>query len=498
MHRIFCEMTILSGQLSVTSHLQIFVWLFAPMDYRKLGIYSLRKDSIFNGNLLKMHNGYKYEISEFPVGKKYTIGSGTVMVDSVKFPLGKRFKRVFASESFLFICYSRILEIYDLSGNLARKIESSENIVCGTGGFLVFDRVHYILNRFCETVFVTHVPNIVDFTDDGVIMSIGSPPADEDGKKSSSDLGPCQKGSSLIIQSMSRKVLYDCTEEPIVEFDGITVYRNTTSIDNIVACSSIKLEMLRSADGINSTTLAHNKHSPGSCGTQDKGASGTGVFLDCIIVLCKDCVFVIYDDIVVRKQVDHALTHIIPERFAVHNYVHEVSIYDCVLMLSCFRYIRLFKSEGIESFLVGLMNSSRVDKELYEKFIDVLRVNEGPAIQCNTILCRVYRQVDDRLKGVLDHFIGVDTLGSDDLYYLVIYKPDLTERFVQMCKKERRLFYLDDLRLFFEKTNRVDELKRIFLRNGILIFEYCGLEKLIETERTEINAQKACFLASVQ
>lgn len=450
------------------------------MDYKRLGVYSLKKDSVFNGNFLKVYDGHKYEIHEFPIGRRYVLGNSVVMVECVKFPLKKRFRNILVSENFLFICYDKILEIFDLRGSLVRRIESSEDIICGTGGFLVFDRVHYILNRLCETVFVTHVPNIMDFTEDGVIMSINEHPVD-------GDSNPDHKGN-LIVQSMYKKILYDRTRDPVVEFDDITVYEGIVDIRNVVSCSSIKLETLRSHD--------YAEHTPTlQCMDIQQGVHKRGLFLDCIVVLCKDCVFVIYDNVVVRKQLVCQLTHIIPERFVVHNYVQEVGIYDCILMLSCFRAVRLFRSEGIESFLIGLM-SSGVVKKLYEKFIDGLRANA--TIPCNVILCRAYRQVDDRLKEILDQFIIVDRLDVDELYYLIIYKPDLTERFVQMCKRKRRLFYLDDLKSFFEKTNRASELKRIFLQNGILIFEYCGLEKLIEIERSEINAQRACFLSSIQ
>lgn len=458
------------------------------MDYKQLGVYSLKKDSTFNGNFLKVHDGYKYEILEFPIGRKYTVENSTVLVGSVKFPLRKKFRKIFASDSFLFICYDKLLEIYELGGSLVRKIESSENIICGTGGFLVFDRVDYILNRSCETVFVTRVPNIIDFTDDGVIMSIDCPLNDgRDGISPSNPRIGMEKGN-LIVQSMNRKALYNSTEEPIANFGEIAVYSSTANIDNIIACSNIKLETLCPLNDANPVALK----------ASSKSANEAGVLLDCIIVLCKNCVFVMYDDLVVRKQLESPLTHIIPERFVAHNYVQEVSIYDCILTLNCFRTVRLFKSEGVENFLVGLMNSGNVDKRLYESFIDGLRANESPAVPYNTILCRVYRQVDDKMKGDLDRFITIDRLSADELYYLIIYKPDLTERFVQLCKKEKRLFYLDDLRLFFEKTSRADELKKIFLRNGVLIFEYDGLSRLIGIERNEINAQKACFLASVQ
>ena len=79
------------------------------------------------------------------------------------------------------------------------------------------------------------------------------------------------------------------------------------------------------------------------------------------------------------------------------------------------------------------------------------------------------------------------TLNADQLFYVIIYKPELVETFISLCKLQKRLFYLLDLKEFYIKTGREEECRKLFLRNGLLLFEYKGLENLYKIEHLEIE-----------
>lgn len=67
----------------------------------------------------------------------------------------------------------------------------------------------------------------------------------------------------------------------------------------------------------------------------------------------------------------------------------------------------------------------------------------------------------------------------------------MLEDFVKMCVEQGRLFYLDELIGFYKKTDRLEELRRVYLDNGVLIFNYKGFEDLVKIEKEEMLAQKA-------
>lgn len=115
-------------------------------------------------------------------------------------------------------------------------------------------------------------------------------------------------------------------------------------------------------------------------------------------------------------------------------------------------------------------------------------------LKYTTILCRAFRQVDDKGKRILQNFIDFKNIHVDDLYYIIIYQPEMMQRFIELCKGMRRLFFLDELLSYLEKIDQTDDFKTLLLKNNLLIYKYEGLEKLCEIEREEIMAQRACYL----
>ncbi|ELA41109.1 uncharacterized protein VICG_01902 [Vittaforma corneae ATCC 50505] len=286
----------------------------------------------------------------------------------------------------------------------------------------------------------------------------------------------------FVIQDLNSKIVYDADGEIILSFHDCRVLKNTAKISNVTTCTSIKLQVFSASSSNN-----------------NKDCGSNYVFSDCIVVLCTDSVFVILDDIVVKRPLKERFAHILPERFVVHNYVNECSIYDCLLLINCIRPVFLFKTGEIEGFLAALMNiNANQNIRFAENFIKGLKLNSKTLAEQHkdhqTILCRVYRQVDDDSKKLLDSHIDFKTLNADQMFYIVIYKPELMKNFIHLCKLQKRLFYLEDLRDFYAKTGRVDECKRLFLENGVLMFKYNGVEKFYEIEKQQIESQRLEFI----
>lgn len=443
-----------------------------------MGIYNKQKESLYNGNILKLHNDYKYEICEFPIYMNYSIINESLVVDSVKFPLKKKYKTIVGRNNHVFICYDKVLEVYELDGTLYKRILSEENILAGSGGFLVLDRVHYIFNFYCDAIFVDAKPEVLDFGTNGDIVFF--------------------KNGNLSIKSKNKETVYDCNTDIVKQMGEIEVYRDSVKIEDIVCCRSL---MLYSLEGNGNPELALSKNQAGDGQVPN--------WFNCFIILCKNCVFLIYKDIIVKKRLALELSNLIPERFIAHNFVDQVDFYDCILALSCYENIFLYKSDGVERFIMLLMQASDLNnnEKLIDKFFLGLKKslpdlepdarldkkNSG-CLRYTTILCRTFRQVDDRAKDFIDKFIDYSNIHVDDMFYLIIYKPDLTEKFILLCKGMDRLFYLDDLVCFFDKTNQSDKLKMLFLKNDLLIYKYKGLDRLYEIEREEVMAQRACYL----
>lgn len=501
------------------------------MDYKIIGIYNEKKESTFNGSFLHLHEGKKYEIMEVPSKKRYAIKGHSVIVDGVVFPLHQSFQKIALTDTFLFICYKKTLEIFSLEGDLVKEVVSKEPIVVGPHGFILFNKVHYILNLDAHSVFVHRHDNILSFTGEGRIfaaepsridvgeikqqnMGIASsepsglgdgpgtrePMLDQTNESKKSDrhvegsetdfakenmLTSVESGSTFneercfVVQDLNNKTVYNVDGEVLLSFQGYEVFRGTARILNVVTCTSIKLQVF-------STTTANDN------------SDSSPMFSDCITVLCSDFVFVILDDIVVKKPLNEKFTHILPEKFVVHTYVSKCSIYDCLLLINCIRPTSLFKTSEIEGFLVALMNIGiGQNAKFVEGFIKGLELNsKAPAKHhrdYQTILCRVYRQVDDDSKKFLDRHISFKVLDADQMFYIIIYKPELVKNFIHLCKLQRRLFYLEDLRDFYIKTGRVGECKRLFLENGVLLFEYNGVEKFYEIEKRQIESQRLEF-----
>jgi hypothetical protein len=467
------------------------------MDYRILGVYNEKKDETFGNTFLYTFEDKKYEVEEFKIYKNFRVVSNKLYAHNKVFPLERNNKSIVVTDRLVFICYEKILEVYNKSGKLIKRLSSGNYIRIGTGGFFISDEVTYVVNLDGDTIFTRTSEEIVDFMNDGKVLYIKNLEINEstdendmrdvvhEGSVSNNDLPDVSNNklidklhhmerNYLVIENCKKKVEYNRESNLLFAFQGYKVYNKMAKIMDVISCSSMLVEVFNSEEKEEKT------------------------FSTCAIILCKAALFLIFDDIIVEKSLDKEFVKIIPERAVVHNYAEENSFYDCLLVLACFKEIKLYKMKDVEDLMVALINSDQ-NRDFVKKLIKSLEMSTGEnQIRLNTILCRVYRQIDDTSKEFLDQFIDIDKLDADTMFYIIIYKPDYTERFIKLCKAQERLFYLEDLRSFFEKTDRVDECRQLFLENGILMFEYKGLEKFNRIEKMQIESQRMRFRSKLK
>lgn len=435
-----------------------------PMDYELIGIHTNKKDSLYNGNNLIENGNLKYEYKDIQINQRYRIEGNTLFFDAVEVGLKRKFTKIVLNSNYLFVCYQMHLEIYNQKGEIIRKIESKERIILGTEGFLIQEDVFYILNLHCNSIIIDQeidgisisklLDDILDFTDNGIIA--------------------LKKDGFFAIKSPTNQIIvYSNQKSEEISIDDLKVYKDTCIIKCPISCVSVKLK-----------TNSNNESEP----------------IHCFIVLDESNICFVYNDLIVKKSIKCKNMRILRERFVLHDYTKEVDLIFCIFLINCYRSTNIFDPLEVEKFLLLLfLKYPSFQSNLTDVFLTnfksyMLETNRKDLH--DEILCRVYRQIDDSSKKFLASYIDFDSLTVDNLTLVIIYMPELVSKFVSLCVKFKRLFYLDDLIDFYEKTNRLEELRPLLLENNLLILEYPGFEELIKSEREEIRAQELTFKSS--
>lgn len=453
------------------------------MDYEILGTYSNMKKAVFGNSFLHQNKDLIYEIREFPIDSlDFIIRNSSLIFGTLNIPLRKNPKKIIALPTHIFICYDKTLMIYDNKGNVMKEFTSSDSIFVGSSGFLINDRVHFIVNLKANVIFVRESNKILNFNEDGTIFSVQCNDENE-------NLSWTEENKSkgfLTGRTLRTNKVYDADGDIILKYGNYTVFRDKALIENIVCCTSIKLEVLK----FESKTLKSSE----SFITENKVSSETS---DCIIVLCKNFLFIIFKNLVIRKDINFAYLKIIPQKLIIHNYVNEESFYDCFLLFNCFKPISLFKNSGIEAFLSNLIN---FNLKLSIEFIKGLKMNslKFKNFDFQLLMCKIYRLIDDSAKHIIDPWIEINSLTADQMFYIIIYFPNLLEKFIHLCKLEGKLFYLEDLKDFYIKTENIETYQKELLKQGLLIFNYKGLEYFNEIEAEQIRSQKSEYLKNLK
>lgn len=248
------------------------------MDYKIVGKYNQNKESLYNENLLIEHDNAKYEISKFPIYSNYSIVKDKFVLESIKIPLKKKYKKIEVRQNHIFICYDKRLEIYNMDGSSFKVIQSTESIVIGSGGFLVFDKVYYIFNYFCDTIFIENPTGVIDFSAEGEMLYLDN--------------------GNLAIKFGDEIKVYNQETKPMLNLENIDIFNHSSLISNVISCKIINIK-----------SISEEKNKNDENKKIDKEPS------NCFIVLCKENIFLIYNDLIIRKSISSGFTDLIPERF---------------------------------------------------------------------------------------------------------------------------------------------------------------------------------------
>lgn len=483
------------------------------MDYLYLGTYQKgsRVETATNGILVETPSAIKH-FADIPFGIRHHTSGNTLCFGEHSIALKTGFRDIFINERYVFVSYGDRLEVMHYDGAVV-KLFLGHGILYACGLFLVNEKTAFVVDGDANTVFTKPQTEVVGFADNGDILHLKrgcSPPGKQEEAACHSKAPQAYPPERFLsIESFRSQQAYNTETVPIFEMDDISVYKGSTAIQNVTCVSHFY-------------------------GTEIV-SKNTSKKLLCHVVLCPGSVFLIARELVARKRLAVPFSHIAAGRFAVHNFLQEGSFYELVLVLGMFVGVRLCDADRIEDFLCKLI----LHRKRIEPFVGTLvrniefsnfectrlaRANKnapdaktGPRAPsagsehqsqqyisyrsqphkrlctADTIVCRAYRRVDDRGKETLEPYIAVLRLSPDDLYYIIIYKLHHLDHFIKLCIANKRLFYLQELVCFYEKIGRADELRAAFLRNGLFIFHYGGLEKITAVEKEEIDAQRQAF-----
>lgn len=475
-------------------------------DYKLLGIYKADKNIENNTKFVKSEDAV-YEISEFSIEKQPILVGNFLCCNGFQIVIKRSPIKTVLYKTLIFVCYKRLLCIYNsANGKLIKELPSTEDIFAGSHGFMLFDKVNFIVNLMGECIFTNKPDNVLEFTAEGLVFFRQDliPETKQSNQEVTKDLpaesvvlSSSSKSSENIykldshfsVQSLKSKKTYDSNGEILYQDERYTVYRNSAEIKSPISCNSIKIGKV--ADKIALDLSPSFMSVSTTTNTVDQK--------NVIFVACKHEVFVIFEDYVVKKQVDKTYNFIIPERLVFHNYINEEDVYWCLLFVNCFESTVLYKAEGIEDFLFALANKPS-SESLLDKFLLSLKWNAMTYGKCdfNKIVCKLYRVVDEPKRVLVEKWIDYENINADQLYYMIIYKLDMVDRFIDLCINEKRLFYLVELKEFYYKIDRADDLKRKLLSKGLLIFEYIGLEHFYSLEKDMIESQRRTYISRVK
>lgn len=422
-------------------------------------------DRGLNDVFIYTSNAVNHFVETPPGGPYHTTGNMLYLDHSQEIPLRPGFGKIVVGPKYIFVEFGNSLEVLHHNGELFRCFVGN-NVICENGLFLITGlsssvspiglSISYVVDSDANAIFTKSRNNIMDFTEEGDVVYLIN------GSDKSKEEITDNNDTYLIIESFKDLKRYDFASDPIFEMEDIMAYENGTIIQNTRCCAHLYLE--------------EPNESP--------------VMHPCFVVLCTNEIFVIFKNYVIRKGINKEYLKIGADEFVIHNYLERESFYELILVLSLFSNIRIDFPEKIEGFLCKLIHCNIKVEPFLERIFSNYNLKSDIS---DHIICRAYRRVDDKAKAMLDTYIEITKLSADALYYIIIYKLEYIDYFVKLCIKEKRLFYLRELVPFFDKINKLKELRVCLLRNQLFILDYRGFEKIIEMEKMEIDSQESIF-----
>lgn len=438
------------------------------MDYRHIGTYASKTDvpKGFLDVLIETPMVIKH-YRKIPDGLPFTVDHEELCFGDSTIPLIDAPLSILVTPKHAIIHYPGKL-IFLFHSGITDKVFISDSIFHCTGHWLINNKNAYLVDSAGKTVFTKTQTSVVGLLGTGDVLYL---------EKDSTTQDMLQGGEMhLAMESLAIRRVFAEDGNPLLICDDITIFSDTARIINVRAMAPVRC-LLRMTDYL---------------------------ITDCPVILTKDHIFLIAGPFIGRKKHCGHMTHINPSACTVHNFDNCITICDIMAALCYATRIRVPNIDYLENILCFLvMNKLGIDNLLELIKINCkLNIAGASSEQHRTatsplsyyaVLGRAYRRIDDAGKTVLTPHIDFEALTVDEMHYIIIYRPELLVRFIDLCISEERLFYLRDLIAFYQKTKRFAEIQLILLEKGLIITEYPGLERILDLEREEINIQENKF-----
>ncbi len=348
-----------------------------------------------------------------------------------------------------FYVYKNKIEIWE-DKTLIEQYGSKSTVLVNNGIFMLKnDEGSFVLNEKMETTKVNYRDDMIYFLGSGLQCFVNNGFVLRD--PSNSNKTRNFVGNLGTMDSKGKVVLYDSDSE-CIDLNEIQIFKGKAKIENIVDISHFYFD--------------------------------EKVIL---IVLTDSAVFMICEDIVIKKKVT-GLFYIVPTRMVIHNFFTEETISD---MLSYFNIYFPSKklSKGAEKEIANF--TFLVQTEDKQKYL-VSWVNFMNNLkQHQDILCRAYRLIDEKGKREISKFIDFKLLNAHNLYLTIFYNLDYLELLVEKCINEQKIFLLKDL--YDNLKGRGEERKLLYflLKKNILFERVAGYEDVYEMQMMEVDSQRA-------
>ncbi|ORD94559.1 hypothetical protein ECANGB1_542 [Enterospora canceri] len=417
----------------------------------------------------KYSNDYKIpeDSSNFFVRHKNEIYEYRLLPTKSIFKQSRKAVIAYKQNNLTFVMHEKKLEVCFEKD--VKKYRSTVPIIDNNGIFLIRDKNKaFVVNESGETAFCTNKDELLYFIGNGTVYytseQLKIEETSEEKTKEDCDCYECKhclprtrkKGKSgargfLIEDKLGRIKVYKEQSEPkIVIENRLFVYCDNALITDVVKISHRTI--------------------------------GERLFL---IVLTANSCYVIHKNIIVRQNVA-GFIEIVPERFAIHNYINEQSIYEMFVLFACFKetlFTRLnelyrdeFRPEKLLCQIIADKQNKELNKEFYANFIRSVP---------NKVLCKAYKLLDDKNKLELLNYIRFNDLDAEEMHMIIPYNQEHYRQFVDLCLAENKLHLAWDFLEFMRRSNKHKPLQKYLLQNGIMADE--SYSTMYDLQKQEIH-----------
>lgn len=413
--------------------------------YRGVKIGKCRYTSIFSNNKLIIEKDNIIETYELQI-----------RTDLTKYDIHEGLLRVFDDEDNLLKIYTfdRIREINDgiiLQGNRTILLKSYNEEVEMNSSFELSEAVVGCL----PGVYTLHVKRSVSYVPSSynidlknnilhpeiIILDNLYSVKDQQQEIKNHLFSQLDKEDGFLVIKSTEEVVYNRTGCLILFLNGVYLCRDLLPIKSIImtSCFNIKDKIL-------------------------------------IVAITTTHIFMIYDKLISYKYHSEIIYRISSDQDenlipVVYTLNGTIPLHDLYLTLTLFSDLPI-GDEGLQSFLFDLF----IFTDLADKLIG--KIFDESNLEIETVLCNIYRLVDDKCKRIIDKYILVRPLEDiSNLKKIIIFHPEYIPEYIKRCIKEQKEYEIEVLIEHYKDTQFIKTIAYELLRfNCFYLFTQCHPE----------------------